>query len=123
MTKTAECNLIIGMDRNGKLIRAARSFAPGDLIHELSGEYFQTRNKYTIEIDGRHLVDPIAKFINHSFKPNIVINGYRITALLVIEAGDELTFDYTTTESEFSHPFIDHESGEWVGRNPLESAS
>lgn len=118
MDDTEECNLLIGIDARGQLIRAARGFKMGEQVHLLRGETFPARNKYTIEIEGAHLVDPIAKYLNHSFAPNLRIEGYRVMALRDIDAGEELTFDYTTTETRFSHPFIDSETGRWVGAEP-----
>ncbi len=32
-----------------------------------------------------------------------------------IAAGEEITFDYTSTERKFACPFIDHVTGRWVG--------
>jgi hypothetical protein len=112
-------NLIVNISEKGHRIVSAKRFEPGDHIHTLSGEYFDVRNKYTIEVNGRHLVDPVAKYLNHSFTPNMRIDGLNLIALCVIEAGEEITFDYTTTESEFSHPFIDWETGLSVGSTAI----
>jgi hypothetical protein len=32
-----------------------------------------------------------------------------------IAAGEEITFDYTSTERIFACPFVDHVTGRWVG--------
>ncbi len=32
-----------------------------------------------------------------------------------IAPGEEITFDYTSTERKFACPFVDHVTGRWVG--------
>ena len=53
--------------------------------------------------------DPIYnwQFLNHSCLPNCYIHFEEmvVVSLRGIQEGEELTFDYNTTEFELSHPF------------------
>lgn len=45
------------------------------------------------------------RFLNQSCEPNTYLTGDTLVALVRIEAGAEVTFDYNTTEWELAHPF------------------
>ena len=45
------------------------------------------------------------RFLNHSCDPNAAIVGRTLVARRTIEPGDEITFDYTTTEARMAEPF------------------
>lgn len=94
-------------------------YPPGTVIHTLKGE-FTERDKYSVEVEGKHIQDELFKFCNHSFTPNVRIEGYNVISILSIEAGDEITFDYTKNESYISNPFRDSDTGLYVA-NPINS--
>ncbi|WP_373059709.1 SET domain-containing protein-lysine N-methyltransferase [Gemmatimonas sp.] len=48
------------------------------------------------------------RFLNHSCEPNTIIRGRDVVALRLIGHGDELTFNYNTTEFDMAEPFACH---------------
>jgi SET domain-containing protein len=89
----------------------------GDAVLKIEGEISSVPSKYSIQIgENKHIEsyssDPLDKrsawrFINHSCDPNcfIDIRKMQLIALSDIEPGEEITFDYTTTEFEMAAPF------------------
>ena len=68
---------------------------------------------------GVHVDDPFGAYMNHNCKPNTKIDsGGCVVALTHISPGDELTFDYNTTESSVAFPFTTSEGVLVVGYNP-----
>ena len=45
------------------------------------------------------------RFMNHSCAPNCVIENRAVFAVRMIEAGEELTFDYESNEFDMAEPF------------------
>ncbi len=45
------------------------------------------------------------RFLNHSCAPNALIRGLDVVALSSIRCGEEITFDYDTTEYDLAEPF------------------
>ena len=99
-------------------------FATGDIskdsvIFFLKGTFSTRPTKYTIQVGGnRHLNFPTIRkrnedlsycwqYLNHSCGPNGYINTSELTfrALRDIKRGEEITFNYLTTESEMAVPF------------------
>ena len=90
---------------------ALQNYKKGDLILTLIGEVFESPTRYSIEIEPTiHIEDENGKYMNHSFTPNCIIDGYDVIALKDIKKGIELTFDYHTTESNLAYPFKDKET-------------
>ncbi|BBZ64207.1 hypothetical protein MMON_55080 [Mycolicibacterium monacense] len=46
------------------------------------------------------------RFTNHSCEPNAVVRGRHLVSLTAIEVGDEVTFNYNTTEYVLAEPFV-----------------
>ncbi len=91
------------------------AFEAGELVYTLQGEPTAVRCRRSIEIGpDEHLVDTYAECINHSAAPNLEIQGRLLLALHPIAAGDEVTFDYRTTESAIAAPFQCHHTGEVI---------
>ena len=92
---------------------AARSFARGDVVVPLRGRPMARPTRFSIQV-GRDLhLDPISDAespwgsLNHGCDPNVIIDVDRrvIVARRGIAAGDQLRFDYSTTEWELAEPF------------------
>lgn len=90
----------------------------GATILELRGVLVARPTRYTVQVGSdQHLEasDPADllgsldrhpwRFLNHSCRPNARIEGRLLLALVPIETGDEITFDYTTTEYDMQSPF------------------
>lgn len=94
-------------------VRAVQSIAKGSTV--LSGEFLDQplthRTSHTIQMGPIHhvLMDLPARFLNHSCDANLGarkrLNAYDFVARRDIELGEELTFDYETTEYELGVPF------------------
>lgn len=92
--------------------------AKGEIITEIRGELTESASKYSIQIsETEHLLpfssnpnDPVStwRFLNHSCEPNSYIDLQKMVliALTDIFEGEEVRFNYNTTEFEISSPFI-----------------
>jgi hypothetical protein len=88
-----------------------KMYLQNETIFTLSGtEYsYPTRESiYVGKINGNdvHVHDMFGQWINHSFNPSTVINGYNVVALRNMNIGDEITFDYNTNEINMASPFV-----------------
>ena len=105
---------------------ATRGFWQGDILMRLEGNDFPEPTRTSIEIrsiDGcnRHLEHYEGGNMNHHCNPSteIVYNVDTGIQVLVVAKrdiypGEEITFDYNTTESLISHPFQCNCHGEWI---------
>jgi hypothetical protein len=93
---------------------ARRSFAPGEIVLRLDGRIVARPTRHTIQLaPGEHL-EPFSPtacpwvYLNHSCAPNVAVDvSHRVViARHPIAAGDELRFDYDTTEWELAEPFV-----------------
>ena len=96
-------------------LRSCKKFKIGQPIYILQRIVVPERDKYSIQLKRGektiHILDPYFKYCNHSFTPNCGITPAGVVyALKPIEDGEELTFNYLTTEDEISHPFVDRET-------------
>ena len=107
--------------KTGLGLYASRSFSKGEFIAEYTGPKIKTtqadmiRTKYLFDLENGWTVDGsvrsnIARFINHSCKPNAEaeLKNERIFlyATRKIAAGEEMTFDYGEEYfDEFIKPF------------------
>jgi len=98
---------------------AVNDYSEGDLLFVLKGKYLKKPTKHSIQIDEHtHILDKMGKYMNHSFEPNCSIAGHDVVALKDIKKGDELTFNYNTTEQKLEFPFLDKETNrEVIGHN------
>ena len=94
---------------------ADKEYKINEKIHELRGKIVGKPTKTSIQIrTNMHIEDEKAKYMNHSFNPNCKIEGMEIITLKPIKEMEELTFNYNTTESKLSFPFIDKLTNEAV---------
>ncbi len=103
------------------------AFSRGELVYVVCGEPSATRTRESIEIaPEQHVVDDYAVCLNHSFSPNLYLQGRQFFALREIKAGEELTFNYLDTETEIASPFTCFSTGQSVNsearRTPPESS-
>lgn len=112
-----DCNsarvLVREIEPKGKGVFAAIDFAKGETV--LVGRKVRvlpqrTPHSIQMDFDLHVLIDEPAVLINHCCQPNTGVRnnqwgGYDFVALVDIGAGDEITFDYETTETEFSARF------------------
>jgi hypothetical protein len=104
---------VIRNDGTASLL-AVRPFAPGEVIVQLEGKPAARPTRFTIQVWLDAHLDPISdrvspwKFMNHSCDPNLAIDVPRrvIVARRAIAAGDELCFNYNTTEWDMHEPCV-----------------
>lgn len=102
-------------------VYALHPAAARDVLLELVGEFSALPNRYSVQLDtDLHLAPPadlqpgqepdayLWRFLNHACRPNAAIAGRQLVALRAIAAGEEVTFDYNTTELELAEPFNCH---------------
>jgi len=90
-------------------IYALQSYKPGELVRIMTGRLFNAPTKRTIHIgNNMHLEDEIGRYINHSFDPNVRVDGNKLISIKDIEIYDEITFNYNDTEIEMACPFEDN---------------
>lgn len=107
-------------DTNGfKGVFATRHISADAIIFTLRGTFSTYPSKYTIQIGWhRHLnfpanrkdnddIDYCWQYLNHSCEPNGYMDTTELTfrARRDIQAGEEVSFNYLTTESEMAVPF------------------
>jgi hypothetical protein len=102
-----------------KGIFATEAISQDSIIFRLRGTISKTPTKYTIQVGPeQHLsfpairkpkddIDYCWQYLNHRCEPNGYMNTTELTfrALRDIAAGEEITFNYLTTESEMAVPF------------------
>lgn len=94
-------------------LHALRSLAPGEIVFPLEGHLVTRPTRFTIQIGAHAHLDPISEstspwgYLNHGCDPNVAVDVTRraIVARRPIAAGEELRFDYNTTEWELAEPF------------------
>ncbi|MFO0828537.1 MAG: SET domain-containing protein [Phycisphaerales bacterium] len=106
---------VVRIDGAAHLVATA-PIGAGVAILELVGVVRPTPDRYSVQLDdGAHLHPPdefdadddryFWRFLNHSCAPNAAFAGRTLVALRRIQAGDEITFDYNTTEADMATPF------------------
>jgi hypothetical protein len=91
----------------GTAAYVTRDVNAGELLGTLRGIRLPARTRYSIERDGDHYeTGAPERYVNHACTPNAGWSGRELRALRSLQAGEEVTFDYTETESAFASPFL-----------------
>jgi hypothetical protein len=101
---------------------AKRLMEKGKIILVLKGDFFFYPSRTSIQIGNKHIEDEKGGYINHHCVPSAEVIGVPneknlsavVTALQDIEEGEEITFDYETTEKELLCPFKCDCHGRWI---------
>lgn len=103
-----------------KVVISDKDFFVGESILFICCEESKVPTQYTIQLeDNYHVIDPIVKYIKHSFDPNVKVNGHYLVATRKIKAGDEIKRNYYDTEEVIVKEFTDKETGERVNTKNL----
>lgn len=87
---------------------ATDNYKIDDIIYVMSGNLMNKPTKKSIHIGSNmHLEDQYGQYINHSFEPNMKVDGNKLVAIKEIKKSDELTFNYNDSELEMAEPFED----------------
>ena len=98
-----ECDL-------GKGVFAVERIGAGEVVVILEEVFDDRPGRYTIQVDEhRHqaFTDDVDDYLNHSCRPTARLepDGMCFVAVRPIEAGEEVTFHYGTTEWDMAEPF------------------
>ena len=109
------------MRREGAfLVTATEAIEAGQVILQFRGVVVAQPTRTTLQVDTRaHLDVPQDldldleqilddypwRFLNHSCEANGTLRGRELVALSPIRAGEQVTFNYNTTEYDMSTPF------------------
>ncbi|HEX3024996.1 MAG TPA: SET domain-containing protein-lysine N-methyltransferase [Chitinophagaceae bacterium] len=92
-------------------LHAFSAFNAGDILCSFSaGKTLSQPTYLTVQVDEeKHITlhPEFLQYINHSCNPNVFFDttSFRLIALTNIEAGDEFTFFYPSTEWNMAQPF------------------
>src|SRR5215213_5158619 len=107
------------LHRGFKGLFAKRDIIAGSVIFHFKGSISRQANKYSVQLSrDKHInFPPVRKpnddldyawqYLNHSCEPSGYVNAaeYCFCALRNIRKGEEITFNYLTTEDELATPF------------------
>jgi hypothetical protein len=113
----ARKSLHIDCSNEHRCLRAGSRFEQGDVILVLEGLLSHAPSRYSVQVGADLHVQPAPgipedsvraawRFLNHSCRPNASFRGPVLTALEAIAIGQEITFNYNTTEAEMAEPFV-----------------
>ncbi len=110
--------LSVGTRTGGHFVSINRDVTTGESICYLAGNVIDTASRFSIQLDhNTHLIphsigvdaNGVALtpwiYTNHSCSPNCRISGRELVATRTIHSGDEITFDYETSEWDMAEPF------------------
>tara|TARA_B100000809_G_scaffold244033_1_gene269600 strand:- start:289 stop:753 length:465 start_codon:yes stop_codon:yes gene_type:complete len=107
-------------DESTKGLFAGEDFAKGNLILILKGNHFLEPTRTSIQVRDKHIEHYEGGFLNHHCTPNAElweledVKEGLIVAKCDIAIGEEITFDYRTTESVMACPFKCDCHGIWI---------
>lgn len=105
-------NVLLNKETNQKSLQATVAFMPGDVICNFSANTIQTFATYlTIQTAADNHITLLPEFLqytNHSCAPNVFFDttSMQLICLQTMQAGDEFTFFYPSTEWEMAQPFV-----------------
>lgn len=94
----------------GRALVTSKPILPCEVIIELDGVVVHAPDRFTIQIDHQRHLAPSGQdwaLINHSCTPNARFDPARpaMVAVAAIQPGEEITFNYLTTEWQMAEPF------------------
>jgi hypothetical protein len=118
---TSKCNITVSTHNGEYCVLALQPFQAGEAIMAIEGEVRATPCRYSVQVDhDLHIAPPegmtssdrhdlyLWRFLNHSCKPNAAIVRRLLMAVRPIQPGEQISFDYNTTEYEMASPFHCH---------------
>jgi len=103
-----------------KQVHSTKEFFTGETVLFICCEESSIPTQHTIQLDvNYHVLDPIVKYIKHSFDPNVRVEGHSLIATRRIREGEEIKRNYYETEEIIVKEFTDKETGEKVNTKNL----
>jgi len=118
-----EKHIIKETGNKGKGLYSTKKYCNGDLVLNLEGNILPYPTRTSIQVgEDKHLESWEGGHVNHHCSPNtkvisvkvFEINDYFLVAIKDIEIGEQITFDYETTETEMAEPFKCSCHGRWI---------
>ena len=106
-----------------------------NIVYEFRGRQIPDPTRTSVRICRKHIEDDIIAYVNHSCTPSVRVDDmsyndwnmfgtYSLISTGDIAAGEELTFDYNSTEDEVAYPFKCSCHGTLIrGKNYVEHSS
>lgn len=101
-------------------------FQVGEIVCPVEGEEIDKPNRYSVQVaENLHInVQEPVKYINHNCVGNIRLIGRNFIANEPINIGDEISFNYNSSEDELAEPFTCFRCGKKIkGRKFIEEKS
>ena len=131
VARSRALRVVRAIARNGQTaLVARRPVAAGETVLRLAGNIIAEPTRYTLQLgEDQHIEPPLVsetplpsetedslwRFTNHSSRgANTYVKGRAFVAREPIAEGDEITFDYNTTEYDMAAPFPCWETGSMV---------
>ena len=96
--------------KNNKCVFSTKEYVIGQIVYTFSPQYIKQPTRTSIQHNNKHFEDSIGRYLNHNCEPTAAIvsnvKGIHLLAIEPIKKDDELTFDYNTTESKITNPFL-----------------
>ncbi len=118
-----EKHIIKETGNKGKGLYSRQKYSSGNIVLALEGNYFPNPTRTSIQLTNeKHVESWEGGHVNHHCLPNtkVVVEqgelfsiGY-LVAIQDIEIGEQITFDYETTETEMAEPFKCSCHGRWI---------
>ncbi|HSW27972.1 MAG TPA: SET domain-containing protein-lysine N-methyltransferase [Longimicrobiales bacterium] len=114
----ARCRIRVTPRGEHLCVEAADAVRAGETILVFTGRRVRRPDRHSIQVGPRtHIAAPEGipwdmavadygwRYLNHSCEPNAHLRGIELVALVDVPEGDEVTFDYNTTEWDMARPF------------------
>jgi hypothetical protein len=113
-------DFVVNENDKGRGLYAKIKFSRGTRVLILQGNYLPYPTKTSIQIGKKHIESWEGGHVNHACDPNTIVvtkrksNAFKdraplqihcLEAVKDIEIGEEITFDYETTEERMAEPF------------------
>lgn len=108
----------VAMQGEARSVIATEAIGKGMEILRIKGTLVRVPSRYSVQVDDHLHIEPPAdeiredardehpwRFLNHACNPNAGLDGLRLVALRGIARGEQITFDYNTSEYEMATPF------------------
>tara|TARA_Y100000758_G_scaffold28873_1_gene19339 strand:+ start:1855 stop:2229 length:375 start_codon:yes stop_codon:yes gene_type:complete len=117
-----EKHIIKETGNKGKGLYSTINYGKGNIVLVLEGNYLPYPTRTSIQVGDRHLESWEGGHVNHHCLPNtkvVVEHGDLLmmpylVAIKDIQIGEQITFDYESTETEMSEPFKCNCHGKWI---------
>jgi hypothetical protein len=114
-----DCDLVgVLVEQHERRLVAVKPIPAGTRMFAIEGRETPVPTRYSLQVgwelhldqeDARDAVDRVQRrfwrYMNHACDPSTVIRDRAVVALRDIAAGDDVTFDYNTTEWDMAEPF------------------